>query len=100
MTSDRLDSLSLAPTVSLEDNWSSGPPFRLVLPRAKRDRLTTLVAGLGVRQRCSVAGCRAEGMPVVLVETEAAALLCPVHQLVCLDGSPVTGQPMLATAAW
>ena len=75
-------------------------PFRLVLPREKRDRLTALVAAQGVRRQCGVAGCCAEGMPVVLVESEAVAVLCPVHQLVCLDGSPVTGQPMLATAAW
>jgi hypothetical protein len=39
-------------------------------------------------------------MPVVLVESEAEAVLCPVHQLVLLDGTPVQGQPMLATAAW
>ena len=87
-------------TVSLEDNWLSGPPFRLVLPRDKRDRLSALVALLNVRRGCVVAGCRAEGMPVVLVESEAEALLCPIHQLVLLDGSPVAGQPMLATAAW
>ena len=86
--------------VSLEDNWSSGRPFRLVLPRAKRDRLTNLVANLGVRKRCTIAGCTYEVMPVVLVETEMEALLCPIHQLVLLDGSPVQGQPMLATAAW
>ena len=85
---------------SLEDNWSAGPPFRLVLPRDKRDRLTSLVANLRVRRRCSASGCAAEGMPVVLVESEAEAVLCPVHQLVLLDGTPVQGQPMLATAAW
>jgi len=39
-------------------------------------------------------------MPVVLVDSELEAVLCPVHQLVLLDGSPVEGQPMLATAAW
>jgi hypothetical protein len=87
-------------TVSLEDNWSSSRPFRLVLPRAKRDRLTALVASLRVRRRCTTAGCTHEVMPVVLVETETEALLCPVHQLVLLDGSPIQGQPMLATAAW
>ena len=91
---------TLSHPVSLEDNWSSGPPFRLVLPRDKRDRLTSIVASLRFRRACSVAGCRAEGMPVVLVETELEALLCPVHQLVRLDGSAVEGQPMLATSAW
>jgi len=89
-----------AASTSLEDNWSSGPPFRLVLPRDKRDRLTSLVANLRVRRRCSVPGCRAEGMPVVLVDSETEAVLCPIHQLVLLDGTPVQGQPMLATAAW
>jgi hypothetical protein len=39
-------------------------------------------------------------MPVVLVDAEVEALLCPTHQLVLLDGSPVEGQPLLATAAW
>jgi hypothetical protein len=39
-------------------------------------------------------------MPVLLVEAELEAVLCPVHQLVLLDGSPVEGEPMLATSAW
>jgi hypothetical protein len=39
-------------------------------------------------------------MPVLLVDSELEAILCPVHQLVQLDGSPVEGEPMLATAAW
>ena len=86
--------------VSLEDNWSGGPPFRLVLPRDKRDRLAERAAGLRRRRGCAVAGCGAEGMPVLLVDAELEAVLCPVHQLVLLDGSPVHGQPMLATAAW
>ena len=89
-----------APRTSLEDNWSSSPPFRLVLPRHKRDRLAAHVAALRQRQACSVPGCTAEGLPVVLVEAEQAAVLCPVHQLVLLDGSPVAGEPMLATCAW
>jgi len=93
-------SLPLSPAVSLEDNWSSGPPIRLVLPRDKRERVTLLVASLSFRRPCSVAGCRAEGMPVVLVESETVGLLCPVHELVRLDGAPIQGQPMLATAAW
>jgi hypothetical protein len=39
-------------------------------------------------------------MPVLLVDDEQEAILCPVHQLVLPDGSPVRGEPMLATAAW
>jgi hypothetical protein len=85
---------------SLEDTWSGGPPFRLVLPRDKRDRLAERAAGLSRRRQCSVAGCQAEGLPVLLVDAELEAVLCPVHQLVLLDGSPVAGEPMLATAAW
>ncbi|MGI9149750.1 MAG: hypothetical protein ACR2IK_24915 [Chloroflexota bacterium] len=80
--------------------YSDGPAFRLVLPRDKRDRLAERAAGLTRLRACSVAGCRAEGMPVLLVDSELEAVLCPVHQLVLLDGSPVAGQPMLATAAW
>src|SRR5438034_9862388 len=86
--------------VSLEDNWSGGPPFRLVLPRDKRDRLAAQAALLRRRRGCSVAGCRADCLPVLLVEAELEALLCPVHQLVQLDGSQVQGEPMLATAVW
>jgi hypothetical protein len=84
----------------VDDTWPGGPPFRLVLPRDKRDRLAERTAGLTRRRRCSVAGCQADGMPVLLVDSELEAVLCPVHQLVLLDGSPVEGQPMLATAAW
>jgi hypothetical protein len=92
---------TLAPSrTSLEDNWSSGPPLRLVLPRLKRDRLTAQVAALRRRRPCSVVGCGVEGMPVLLVEAEVEAVLCPVHQLVLLDGSPVEGEPMLATSVW
>jgi hypothetical protein len=78
----------------------SGSLVRLVLPRDKCDRLTELVTALGWRRTCSVAGCGAEGMPVLLVESELEAIVCPVHQLVLLDGAQVAGQPMLATAAW
>jgi hypothetical protein len=78
----------------------SGSLVRLVLPRDKCDRLTELVTALAWRRACSVAGCGAEGMPVLLVESELEAILCPVHQLVLLDGARVAGQPMLATAAW
>ena len=47
-------------SLSLEDNWASGPPFRLVLPRDKRDRLAERAIGLRLPRGCSVAGCRAE----------------------------------------
>ena len=43
---------------------------------------------------------RPEGMSVLLVESEEEAILCPRHQLVRLDGQPVSCAPMLATAAW
>jgi hypothetical protein len=78
----------------------AAPPFRLVLPRGKRDRLAEHAAALRRRRGCSVPGCAAEGMPVLLVDSEQEAVLCPVHQLVLLDGSHVAGEPMLATAAW
>ena len=87
--------------VSLEDDWSSGPSFRLVIPRAKRDRLAQRAAQLHYSRRvCSVTDCAAESLPVVLVESELEALLCPVHLLVLPDGSSVGGEPMLATAGW
>lgn len=85
---------------TLEDTWSGGLSFRLVLPRDKRDRLAERAAGMSRRRACSVVGCEAEGMPVLLVDSELEAVVCPVHQLVLLDGSPVAGEPMLATAAW
>jgi hypothetical protein len=92
---------SLAPSrISLEDNWSSGAPLRLVLPRDKRDRIAAHAAALRPRGPCGVTGCTFEGLPVVLVEAELDAVLCPVHQLVLLDGSPVPGEPMLATSVW
>jgi hypothetical protein len=93
-------SVEVLASLSLEDNWAAGPPFRLVLPRDKRDRLAERAARLTLRRRCSVLGCCAEGMPVLLVDSEQEAILCPVHQLVQLDGSAVEGQPMLATGAW
>ena len=86
--------------ICIEDNWPRATSFRLVLPRDKRDRLAERAAGLTARRGCSVAGCRLDGMPVLLVDAEVEAILCPVHQLVQLDGSPVTGEPMLATSAW
>jgi hypothetical protein len=78
----------------------TGSLIRLVLPRDKRNRVTERVMALAWRRTCSVAGCVAEGMPVLLVESEVEAMLCPVHELVLLDGAPVTGEPTLATAAW
>ena len=84
---------------SLEDNWAA-PPFRLVLPRDKRDRLAASAARLSRRRSCTVAGCTAEGLPVLLIEAELEGVLCPLHQLVLLDGSSVHGEPMLVTAVW
>jgi hypothetical protein len=86
--------------VSLEDGWSGGSGFRLVLPRAKRDRLQRRAQALVQPRHCSVVGCGAESMAVLLVDSEDEAVLCPRHQLVQLDGRPVQGQPMLATAGW
>ena len=83
-----------------ERDCSPRPAFRLVMPRAKRDRLTVMTAALAQRRPCGVAACGADCLPVVLVESEREALLCPLHQLVLLDGSPVVGQPLVATAAW
>ena len=85
---------------SLEDDWSAGPPFRLVLRRDKRDRLASHASLLRARRACSVPACGCDCMPVLLVESEQEAVLCPVHQLVTLDGSRVDGEPMLATAVW
>ena len=79
---------------------ADSPLFRLVLPRDKRDRLARRVGALRPRRTCAASGCRAEGLAVVLVDAETEAVLCPMHQLVGLDGRPVEGQPMLATAAW
>ena len=87
------------PPRSLEDSWAA-PPFRLVLPRQKRDRLAACAARLSRRCLCPVAGCGAEGLPVLLVEDELEGVLCPLHQLVLSDGSVVHGEPMLATAVW
>jgi len=85
--------------VLLEDNWPA-PPLRLVLPRDKRDRLAACAPRLRRRCVCTVPGCAAEGLPVLLVESEQEGVLCPRHQLVLLDGSAVHGEPVLATAVW
>jgi hypothetical protein len=90
----------LAPRALEEVPALAEPSFRLVLPRDKRDRLAERAAALSRWRRCNAAGCQAEGMPVLLVDDEVEALLCPVHLLVLVDGSPVEGQPMLATSAW
>ncbi|MBV9328322.1 MAG: hypothetical protein JO352_31790 [Chloroflexi bacterium] len=84
---------------SLEDEWFS-PSFRLVLPRDKRDRLNAHLAAVGQRRTCTVPGCGGEGLPVVLIEAEQEAMLCGVHRLVLLDGSPVEGEPLLAMSMW
>jgi hypothetical protein len=78
----------------------AAPAFRLVLPRAKRERLAQRVGALGPQRSCPVSGCGHTGLAVVLVESEAEAVLCPCHALVDLAGAPVAGQPTLVTAAW
>jgi hypothetical protein len=89
------------PPVRLEEDWAEAPAgFRLVLLRAKRDRLARRAQALGAHRACSVRGCAAESLPVLLVDSETEALLCPYHQLVHLDGTPVAGEPMLATGSW
>jgi hypothetical protein len=89
------------PPIRLEEDWAERPPgFRLVLLRDKRDRLARRAQSLAAHRRCSVPHCRAESLPVVLVDSEAEALLCPYHLLVQLDGTPIEGEPMLATASW
>jgi hypothetical protein len=90
-------------SLSLEDGWVGGPgasTFRLVLPRDKRDRLIERAPALSRLRGCSVVGCGSDCLPVLLIDAEVEAVLCPVHQLVWLDGSPVEGQPMLAMAIW
>lgn len=74
--------------------------LHLVLPRDKRDRLARRVSALRPRRGCAAAGCSAEGLAVLVVDTEAEAVLCPRHQLVGLDGEPVQGEPAVVTAAW
>ena len=100
-SASQVHSVRPRPVISLEDDWASRPVgFRLVLPRDKRDRLERRAGALAAPRRCSVAGCGAESMSVLVVESEKEAVLCPSHQLVWPDGTQVEGQPMLATAAW
>jgi hypothetical protein len=90
-----------APPIRLEEDWAERPTgFRLVLLRDKRDRLARRAQALAAHRVCSVASCTAECLPVLLVDSELEALLCPYHQLVHLDGTPIEGEPMLATAGW
>jgi hypothetical protein len=79
---------------------AAAPLLRLVLPRDKRDRLARRMAEVAPRRRCPVWSCTAQGLVVVLIDSEAEAVLCPRHELVHLDGRHVEGQPMFATAAW
>jgi hypothetical protein len=90
----------VAASISLEDGFAAGPPLRLVLSRAKRERVAARAARFGGSRPCSVPTCEQQGLPVVLVEAELDAILCPRHELVLPDGSPVIGQPVLATSAW
>jgi len=90
-----------APPVRLEEDWAEPPlHFRLVLPRAKRNRLDRRAQALLPRRTCCVAGCGAESLAVLLIESETEALLCPFHELVQLDGAPVRGEPLLAVPSW
>ena len=90
-----------APALRLEEDLAERPAgFRLVLLRDKRDRLTRRAQALAAHRGCSVPSCGAESLPVLLVDSETEALLCPYHQLVRLDGTPIDGEPMLATAGW
>jgi len=90
-----------APPIRLEADWTDRPAgFRLVLLRDKRDRLARRAQALAAHRGYSVANCSAESLPVLLVDSETEALLCPYHQLVHLDGTPIDGEPMLATAGW
>jgi hypothetical protein len=90
-----------APALRLEEDWAERPAgFRLVLLKDKRDRLARRAQGLAAHACCSVRECTAESLPVLLVDSETEALLCPYHQLVRLDGTPIEGEPMLATAGW
>jgi hypothetical protein len=76
------------------------PMLRLVLPQAKRDRLARRMGAVAPRRRCAVWGCSSQALTAVLLESEVEAVLCPRHGLVYLDGQPVEGQPVFATAAW
>ncbi len=90
-----------APPIRLEEDWAERPSgFRLVLLRNKRDRLARRAQALAAHRACGVAHCSAECLPVLLVDSETEALLCPYHQLIQLDGTPIEGEPMLATAGW
>jgi|SRR3954454_18924637 len=86
-----------APPVRLEEDWAEQPlRFRLVLPRAKRNRLSRRAEAMAPRRVCAVANCGAESLAVLLIDSEAEALLCPFHQLLYPDGTPVEGEPLLA----
>ncbi|MDQ3811641.1 MAG: hypothetical protein M3336_15275 [Chloroflexota bacterium] len=91
----------IVPPIHLEEDWAEPPlHFRLVVPRAKRNRLDQRARSLAPRARCSVRGCAAESLVVLLVESETEALLCPRHLLVQRDGLPVRGEPLLAAVGW
>ncbi|GAC1324154.1 MAG: hypothetical protein NVSMB2_22160 [Chloroflexota bacterium] len=71
-----------------------------MLSRDKRDRLAERAAGLQTFRTCNHGGCHADGLPVLLIDSEQEAVLCPVHQVVLGDGTPVTGEPTLAAPIW
>ena len=90
----------MIPVSTAADERGDVRGFRLVLPRDKQLRLAQRVSRLAERLGCRVPGCAQEGLAVVLVDSEADAVLCPRHELVGLDGQRVEGRPMFATAAW
>jgi hypothetical protein len=79
---------------------AAGPELRLVLPRAKRQRLAERAGAMPRRVQCFAAGCGRDGLSMLLVDTEEEVTLCAVHHLVGRDGTPVPGQPLCVTAAW
>jgi hypothetical protein len=104
MTAAAIDLLTAwrpAPPIGLEADWAERPSaFRLVLPRQKRERLEDRARALPTHSRCSIASCPAETLAVLVIDSEQEARLCPYHQLVHLDGTPITGQPLLAVPNW
>jgi hypothetical protein len=90
-----------APPIGLEADYAERPSaFRLVLPRAKRERLERQANHLPSQARCPIATCTAESLAVLVIESEEEARLCPYHELVRLDGTPLSGQPLLAVPNW
>lgn len=92
--------LSLAAASGLPHGPLPAPSFRFVLPRAKQARLARRLATLERRRPCPVPSCGLDGLAVVLVELEADAVLCRLHELVDNTGALIPGQPTIVTSAW